>query len=262
METINRYIDSLGNIKVWPSKRIDKITVLKYLVKKFEYNKFYSEKEVNNIIIESHSFNDYFLLRRELADNKLLCRTRDGARYWRGDFLSEKPLDTQRTTLLYYKEQDISELKDVYISCGYMKEYTGIEHKEEYIVQCFNNPELPPKGSGEFIRFRSIRSKETDRVIGALEYYMGYPDFETIWIGGLFLHKNYQQRGYGKEVVKEFEKKAKESGFKKAGVGVYLKNWQALRFWTDCGFNTIGGISGDKVYGVDKFSAVRLVNNL
>ena len=262
MGIINNYIDSQGGIKVWPSKRIDKMTVLKYLVKKFEYNKFYSEKEVNNIIIESHSFNDYFLLRRELADNKLLCRTRDGARYWRGDFLSEKPLDTHRTTLLYYKEQDISELKDVYLSCGYMKEYSGIEHKEEYIDQCLSEPELPPSGSNEFIKFRSIKSKEADKIIGFLEYYMGYPDSKTIWIGGLFIHRSYQQKEYGKEVVEEFTKQAKEAGFNYAGVGVYLKNWQALRFWSGCGFDTIRGIFGDKVYDVDKFSAVQLLKSL
>ena len=85
MSNINNFIDSTGKIKVWPSKHELKFQVLKYLSNKFEYNHFYSEKEVNNIIESYHTFNDYFLLRRGLIESKLLSRTRDGAKYWRPD---------------------------------------------------------------------------------------------------------------------------------------------------------------------------------
>ena len=83
MVNIERFLDERGNIKIWPSKREVKIEVLKYLSTKFEYDKFYSEKEVNGIIDEWHNFNDYFLLRRGMIDYKFLFRTKDGAKYWR-----------------------------------------------------------------------------------------------------------------------------------------------------------------------------------
>jgi hypothetical protein len=83
MKDIMRYLDSEGRIKAWPSKKESKIEILKYLSTKFEHNVFYTEKQANEIITNFHSFNDYFLLRRELIENKLLQRTRDCSKYWR-----------------------------------------------------------------------------------------------------------------------------------------------------------------------------------
>lgn len=85
MEKIKNFIDSTGKVKIWPAKKDSKLEVLKYLADKFEYNHFYSEKEVNNIIESYHTFRDYFLLRRGLVESKLLSRTRNGAKYWRPD---------------------------------------------------------------------------------------------------------------------------------------------------------------------------------
>ena len=83
MVDIERFLDERGKIKIWPSKREVKIEVLRYLSTKFEYDKFYSEKEVNVIIDKWHNFNDYFLLRRGMIDYKFLFRTKDGAKYWK-----------------------------------------------------------------------------------------------------------------------------------------------------------------------------------
>lgn len=83
MEKIDRFIDIEGRIKIWPKKEEVKIEVLKYLATKFKYDYSYSEKEVNNIIINWHTFEDYFLLRRGLIDYKFLCRKKDGSEYWR-----------------------------------------------------------------------------------------------------------------------------------------------------------------------------------
>lgn len=83
METIKRFLDDEGKIKIWPKKKEVKIEILKYLSTKFEYDRTYIEKEVNSIIENWHTFNDYFLLRRSMVDYKLLDRTRDGKKYWR-----------------------------------------------------------------------------------------------------------------------------------------------------------------------------------
>lgn len=64
-----------------PSART-RIPVLKYLAGKFEEGRIYTEKEINAIINEWHTFGDYFILRRLLVDHGLLGRTANGAEYW------------------------------------------------------------------------------------------------------------------------------------------------------------------------------------
>ncbi|MFZ5351871.1 MAG: DUF2087 domain-containing protein [Bacillota bacterium] len=83
MKTIENYLDCEKRVKAWPSKKEGKLIVLKYLASKFEYGTFYTEKQVNRIISDMHTFNDYFILRRELVESKLLGRTRDCSKYWR-----------------------------------------------------------------------------------------------------------------------------------------------------------------------------------
>jgi hypothetical protein len=80
---IKKYLDDKGNINIWPAKQQSKLLILEYLSTFFEKDKIYSEKEVNNIIINKHNFNDYFLLRRELIDRKFLLREKDGSKYWK-----------------------------------------------------------------------------------------------------------------------------------------------------------------------------------
>lgn len=80
---LQRLLDDSGRIKRWPKQKDYKRLVLEYLAGKFEYNRKYSEKEVNAIIQEWHTFEDYFLLRRELIESRLMLRTRSGSEYWR-----------------------------------------------------------------------------------------------------------------------------------------------------------------------------------
>jgi len=80
---LHKFLDDSGKIKIWPKQKEYKRLVLEYLADKFEYDRKYSEKEVNAIIQEWHTFDDYFLLRRELIESRLMLRTRSGSEYWR-----------------------------------------------------------------------------------------------------------------------------------------------------------------------------------
>ena len=80
---IERFLDEKKKIKIWPAKRDLKIEILKYLAQKFETGVIYTEKEVNEIIKNWHTFSDFFLLRRGLIDMKYLSRTKDGLQYWK-----------------------------------------------------------------------------------------------------------------------------------------------------------------------------------
>lgn len=80
---ISRFLDNYGKITQLPQKHKIRVATLRYLVEKFESNRNYTEKEVNEICSEWHTFGDYFLLRRELIDNGLLCRELNCSRYWK-----------------------------------------------------------------------------------------------------------------------------------------------------------------------------------
>jgi hypothetical protein len=74
--------DLNGIIYRWPKRKEEKMAVLKYMQSKFEKNKIYTEREVNEIIRKWHSFGDFALIRREMYDNYLMDRTPDCKKYW------------------------------------------------------------------------------------------------------------------------------------------------------------------------------------
>lgn len=75
--------DESGKIVQLPSKIKARKAVLEYLANKFESGVTYTEKQVNEICEQWHSFGDFFLLRRELVDYGFLGRQTDGSEYWR-----------------------------------------------------------------------------------------------------------------------------------------------------------------------------------
>lgn len=81
------FLDKDSKLKSWPSRkhREKQLLALEFLAAKFEMGREYSEKEINEILNQNHTFGDPAMLRRELFMKKLLDRTLDGSRYWRQD---------------------------------------------------------------------------------------------------------------------------------------------------------------------------------
>ena len=77
------FISPNGIVFRWVKKEAEKEAVMQYLQTKFEVGKHYTEREVNDILKQWHSFNDHALLRRELFDRRYLERTVDCREYWR-----------------------------------------------------------------------------------------------------------------------------------------------------------------------------------
>lgn len=80
---ITQFLDGEGKITQLPGRQKVKQAVLEYLAAKFELGRGYTERQINEVCGQWHTFGDYFLLRRELVDNGLMDRERDGSRYWR-----------------------------------------------------------------------------------------------------------------------------------------------------------------------------------
>lgn len=78
---IRNFLDREGKLTAFPAKRKMKIYCLFYLAQKFEAGRDYTEQEINNILMDWHSFADPATLRRELYDYRFLDRSRDGKIY-------------------------------------------------------------------------------------------------------------------------------------------------------------------------------------
>jgi len=82
-ERVNAFLDKDGKVRLMPKRRTDRLLVLMHLVQNFEFDRSYSEPEVNDILKEANSFGDHVMLRRELYDHGLLTRNQDGTDYQR-----------------------------------------------------------------------------------------------------------------------------------------------------------------------------------
>lgn len=134
----------------------------------------------------------------------------------------------------------------------------------DYVEKCIVEGDLPPipDASIENHRFKKIIRKDTDEVIGFYDSYYGYPSSDYIWTGMFLIDKKHRKNGYAQEVINFIAAEGKKAGYEKAGVGVHLKKWTGLRFWTKCGYDKILGIFGEKQFGEEAFSIVRLEKDL
>ena len=76
------FLDDEGRLAQWPSKQKTQRMAAAYLAAKFERGQNYNEKQVNELLNDWHTFEDWALLRRVLFDWGFLDRERDGSRYW------------------------------------------------------------------------------------------------------------------------------------------------------------------------------------
>jgi hypothetical protein len=68
-----------GPLEVFPSKEKRKYIVLQEIIKRFESEKVYLEKEVNEILKAIHP--DFATIRRYLIDYRFMKRSDDGREY-------------------------------------------------------------------------------------------------------------------------------------------------------------------------------------
>ena len=78
---LRNFLDANGKLTAFPAKRKMKIYTLFYLAHKFEPEKDYTEREVNDLLQEWHTFSDPATLRRELYDYGFFDRSREGKVY-------------------------------------------------------------------------------------------------------------------------------------------------------------------------------------
>lgn len=79
---LRNFLDDSGRLKQYPARRKLQIMSLCYLAQRFEPDRRYTEKEVNELLKQWHTFGDWCMLRRDLYDRRFLGRDADGSCYW------------------------------------------------------------------------------------------------------------------------------------------------------------------------------------
>ena len=83
LQRLIRYFDASGGLVRWPTKFSHREPCLWVLWSRLPARKTLSEREINQLLLANHDFEDPALLRRELKERKMVTRTPDGREYRR-----------------------------------------------------------------------------------------------------------------------------------------------------------------------------------
>jgi hypothetical protein len=83
------FLDDAGRLRQWPARNKVQRMAAALLARRFEPGREYSEKDVNVLIMDGHTFADWALLRRRLVDWGFMARESDGSRYRLNDRVAE-----------------------------------------------------------------------------------------------------------------------------------------------------------------------------
>lgn len=101
---INNYFPdgTNGKLRTFYTKEKNKIIILREIIKKFEFERKYTEKEVNEILKNIY-LEDYTLIRRYLIEYGFMDREKDGSFYWVKEIVDKN---------LNKKEKEIKKVND------------------------------------------------------------------------------------------------------------------------------------------------------
>ena len=94
--------DAAGRLVRWPARFTVQRMAMWVLWTRFEGKRVYTEREVNAILKDAHTFGDHVTLRRELVNHRLLTRTSDCSEYRK---LAARPDDETRALLHAWRVQ-------------------------------------------------------------------------------------------------------------------------------------------------------------
>ena len=83
VKKVVRLFDAEGYLTRWPKKYSERVLCLWVMWSRIAPRRDYNECEISALLEQHHLFEDHALLRRELADHRMVERTSDGSRYRR-----------------------------------------------------------------------------------------------------------------------------------------------------------------------------------
>lgn len=195
-----------GPIKTFAVREKHKLVILREIAKRFENNRFYSEKEVNEVL--KTAYEDFVTLRRYMIEYGFLERKADGSQYWlkeAGSGKGEGEMDRKTELKQLYKDaetqagvyqiKNTANQKVLVISTMNLKTINGKKFQLE--LGSFPNKELQKEwnefGEKAFsIEVLEVLKKEKDEFFDAKD---ALEELEKKWLDKL---KPYGDQGYNK----------------------------------------------------------------
>ena len=169
---------------------------------------------------------------------------------------------TERLSVRDSVVDELPELEAVADTCLYVNAWTGWraeEHPGESLRNAVTDGLPPPDGSKELYRMQTIRLRSTNRVIGFVAGYHGWPDPDTFYITEVMIDAQFQGQGYGRELASGLTDAVAQLGaYGRICLLAALKNWPALRFWMRAGYNRMVDYRGDKRHSPETFAYLML----
>jgi ribosomal protein S18 acetylase RimI-like enzyme len=158
--------------------------------------------------------------------------------------------------------EEINAVKELFEANNNMSVWAGNEYAANYINRCYSEGDLPPSGSKENYKIQTIKSSDTNELIGFIAIYHGFPNVDIAYIALLYIGTHFQGHGYGQEIVNTLANELIKLQYREIRINVALKNWSALRFWCKLGFDKISGVFGDKEFAEDTRADLELIKYL
>jgi len=100
-----------------------------------------------------------------------------------------------------------------------------------------------------------------EQCVAVMDFLLGYPNQDCVYIGLLLIHKKEQQKRLGRRIVEILVWVSKNAGFKHIHLAVLSGNEKALSFWERMGFEQAGQ-STAVVQGRDELAAIKMIYDI
>ena len=175
------------------------------------------------------------------------------------------PPEWETTRLIVQDSQtsDVPHLHAVFSACAYVEPWDPTFHPvpEAEIAQLVENS-LSMDGEQYRFKLQCMRFRQDSQICGYFHLYYGIPQPHLAWVSMFVLHPDYQGQHIGQEVVAGLADELRRCGYQAIWLRVYLKNWPALRFWTESGFTTIIKYNGKGSISAEAHSSLVLARDL
>lgn len=160
---------------------------------------------------------------------------------------------------------EAARLQEVFNACAYVGRWDKTFREEPlavFVELVSKSLGLLENPDGRF-RLQSIYQQDTGELVGYFHLTHGMPKPHVVWISMFVIHPAYQKHRFGQEVTDGLWAQLRALGeYSAVWLDVYLKNWPALRFWLNNGFNTILDYDGDKIHAEDTYANIALEKKL
>lgn len=160
---------------------------------------------------------------------------------------------TKRVDIRDATPEDVASLAALFNACNYVETWDPTFHQVDTLeIKKLVKRSLSTSDDHLGFRLQTLRLRKIGELCGYFHIFHGVPQPDLCWISIFVMHPDYQGQRLAQEVVNGLADQLWAAGYRAIWLEVFLRNWPALRFWTNVGFTTIIAYEGDKEMAAGK----------